>query len=40
VAIVAPGCMEQALKFVRTHQQRAWLIGEVVKGTGLARVVS
>ncbi|MFM8468470.1 MAG: phosphoribosylformylglycinamidine cyclo-ligase [Limisphaerales bacterium] len=38
VAIVAEEQAESALKFIRSQKHKAWLIGEVVKGTGLARV--
>ena len=38
VAIVAAEHAEAALKFIRSQKHKAWLIGEVVKGTGLARV--
>ncbi|MEO6033927.1 MAG: AIR synthase-related protein, partial [Verrucomicrobiota bacterium] len=29
---------DSVLKFIRAQKQKAWLIGEVVKGKGLARV--
>jgi phosphoribosylformylglycinamidine cyclo-ligase len=38
VAIVAPGQAEAALKFIRARKQKAWLIGEVVRGRGRAKV--
>ena len=38
VAIVAADQMEAVLKFVRAQKQEAWIIGDVVKGTGVARV--
>jgi phosphoribosylformylglycinamidine cyclo-ligase len=38
-AIVAAEKADPVLKFIRTNQHRAWLIGEVVKGRGEARVV-
>ena len=39
VAIVSPAKAEAVLKFIRTQKHKAWLIGEVVKGNGEARVV-
>jgi phosphoribosylformylglycinamidine cyclo-ligase len=39
VAIVSPARADAALKFIRGQKHEAWLIGEVVKGTGEARVV-
>ncbi|MBI5386893.1 MAG: phosphoribosylformylglycinamidine cyclo-ligase [Verrucomicrobia bacterium] len=39
VAIVAAGRADAALKFIRSQQHSAWLIGEVVKGSGKATVV-
>ncbi|MBM3841075.1 MAG: phosphoribosylformylglycinamidine cyclo-ligase [Verrucomicrobia bacterium] len=39
VAIVAPQEAEAALRWIRSRKHRAWLIGEVVKGKGRARVV-
>jgi hypothetical protein len=30
---------DSVLKSIRAQKQQAWLIGEVVKGKGLARVV-
>ena len=36
--IVAPEIVSQVLKFIRAHSQRAWLIGEVVKGKGLVQI--
>jgi phosphoribosylformylglycinamidine cyclo-ligase len=38
VAIVAAEQAQNALKFIRSQKHRAWLIGEVMKGTGEARV--
>ena len=38
VAIVAADQADAVLKFIRAHKHKAWLIGEVVKGTGEARV--
>lgn len=38
VAIVAAEQADAALKFIRSQKHQAWLIGEVVKGTGEARV--
>jgi len=38
VVIVAADKADAALKFIRTQQHKAWLIGEVVKGKGEARV--
>jgi phosphoribosylformylglycinamidine cyclo-ligase len=37
--IVQPDKADAILRQLRTAQQAAWLIGEVVKGRGLARVV-
>ena len=39
VAIVAADQAEAVLKFIRAQKHQAWLIGEVVKGKGEARVV-
>src|SRR5688572_27878280 len=39
VTIVAADKADAALKFMRAEKMKAWMIGEVVKGTGLARVV-
>ncbi len=39
VAIVSADKAEAVLKFIRARKHRAWLIGEVVKGHGAARVV-
>jgi len=36
--IAAPDKADSVLRFVRTRRHRAWLIGEVVKGRGEARV--
>jgi phosphoribosylformylglycinamidine cyclo-ligase len=38
VAVVAAEQADAALKFIRSQKHTAWLIGEVVKGTGVARV--
>ena len=38
VAIVSAEQADAALKFIRSQKHKAWLIGEVVKGTGAARV--
>jgi phosphoribosylformylglycinamidine cyclo-ligase len=38
-AIVAADKVDPVLKFIRANQHRAWLIGEVTKGRGEARVV-
>jgi phosphoribosylformylglycinamidine cyclo-ligase len=37
--IVSPEKADSALRFIRAQRQRAWLIGEVVKGTGRAKLV-
>ena len=37
--VVEPDKADAVLKFIRPHQHRAWLIGEVVRGRGCARVV-
>ena len=37
--IVAAAKADAALKFIRAQKQKAWLIGEVVRGRGEARVV-
>jgi phosphoribosylformylglycinamidine cyclo-ligase len=37
--IVAAEQADAALRFVRAQKQKAWLIGEVVRGSGVARVV-
>jgi phosphoribosylaminoimidazole (AIR) synthetase len=39
VSIVAAEKADEILKFIRTQKHKAWLIGEVVKGNGVARVV-
>jgi len=39
VAIVAPETLDAVLAFSQAHGHRAWLIGEVVRGTGVARVM-
>ncbi len=38
VAIVAADQMEAVLKFIRAQKHHAWIIGDVVKGKGVARV--
>ena len=38
VAIVAADQMEAVLKFIRAQKHDAWIIGDVVKGKGVARV--
>src|SRR5262249_15514608 len=38
VVIVAADKAEAALKFIRSQKHAAWLIGEVVKGKGEARI--
>ena len=38
VAIVSADKADAALKFTRAQKHKAWLIGEVVKGKGEARV--
>jgi phosphoribosylformylglycinamidine cyclo-ligase len=38
VAIVSAEQADAALKFIRSQKHKAWIIGEVVKGTGVARV--
>jgi phosphoribosylformylglycinamidine cyclo-ligase len=38
VAIVAPEAAEATLKFIRAQSHNAWIIGDVVKGRGEARV--
>lgn len=39
VAIVAPEALDGILAFSEARGHRAWLIGEVVRGTGVARVI-
>jgi phosphoribosylformylglycinamidine cyclo-ligase len=39
VAIVAADKADAALKFIRARNHKAWLIGDVVKGAGEARVI-
>lgn len=39
IVILAREKAEAALKFIRAQKQAAWIIGEVVKGAGEARVV-
>ena len=36
---VAPDKADAVLKFIRAQKHKAWMIGEVVKGTGEARVI-
>jgi phosphoribosylaminoimidazole (AIR) synthetase len=36
--IVAPEMADAILKFTRAQGQRAWVIGEVTKGQGKARI--
>jgi phosphoribosylformylglycinamidine cyclo-ligase len=38
--IVSAAKAPEMMKFIAARKQKAWLIGEVVKGTGLARVTS
>jgi phosphoribosylformylglycinamidine cyclo-ligase len=38
VAVVAAERADAVLKFIRSQKHKAWLIGEVAKGTGEARV--
>ena len=38
-AIVAPDKADAVLTFIQARKQKAWLIGEVVKGRGIVRVV-
>ena len=38
-AIVAAESADGVLNFVRAHNHKAWLIGDVVKGNGAARLV-
>jgi phosphoribosylformylglycinamidine cyclo-ligase len=37
--IISPEKADSALSFIRAQSQRAWLIGEVVRGTGRAKLV-
>jgi len=39
VAIVATDKADTVLKFIGAQKHKAWLIGEVVKGKGEARVI-
>jgi phosphoribosylformylglycinamidine cyclo-ligase len=39
VAIVSAPKADAVLKFIRAQKHKAWLIGEVVKGKGEARVI-
>jgi len=36
--VISPEKADSALRFIRTQGQRAWLIGEVVRGTGRAKL--
>ena len=38
-AIVPPDKVNVALEFIRARTRNAWVIGEVVKGKGEARVI-
>ncbi len=38
VSIVSAEKANDVLKFIRAQKHKAWLIGEVVKGKGVARV--
>ena len=38
-AIVAADKADAALKFIRIQKHKAWIIGEVVKGHGAARMI-
>jgi len=37
-SIVSAGKADAVLKFIRVQKHQAWLIGEVVKGKGEARI--
>ena len=39
IAIVSAEKTNDVLKFIRAQKHKAWIIGEVVKGSGVARVV-
>ena len=39
VAIVSAAKADAILKFIRAQKHKAWLIGEVVRGKGEARVI-
>jgi phosphoribosylaminoimidazole (AIR) synthetase len=39
VAIVSTEKANDVLKFIRAQKHKAWLIGEIVKGKGEARVI-
>jgi phosphoribosylformylglycinamidine cyclo-ligase len=39
VAIVAAAKADQVLRAIRAQKQKAWLIGQAVKGRGVVRVV-
>jgi phosphoribosylformylglycinamidine cyclo-ligase len=39
VIIVAAGRAHEVLRWVRAQRQKAWLVGQVAKGSGVARVV-
>jgi hypothetical protein len=36
---VAAGKADAALRFIRARRQAAWIIGEIARGTGQAKVV-
>jgi phosphoribosylformylglycinamidine cyclo-ligase len=38
-AIVAPETVEAVLRFIRARGTKAWLIGEIVSGSGRTRVL-
>jgi cell division GTPase FtsZ len=38
VAIICANRANAALKFIRAQKHKAWLIGEIVKGKGVARI--
>jgi phosphoribosylaminoimidazole (AIR) synthetase len=38
VSIVSADKANAVLKFIRSQKYKAWIIGEVVKGKGVARV--
>ena len=38
--IVSPDKAETVLRFIKTRKHKAWVIGEVVRGSGTARVLS
>jgi phosphoribosylaminoimidazole (AIR) synthetase len=37
--VVSGDQADRVLKFIKAQKQKAWLIGEVVKGRGQARVI-